>query len=71
MPHLLHHFSPYKPPIARFQKEPFVERSLKAAICAAAANAHFVRTADLHARCSEGPQSALNIAMCMAQHLSQ
>jgi hypothetical protein len=42
----------------------------KAAIGSPAANAHFFRTADLGAECSEGPVSALNVKMCMAQHLS-
>jgi hypothetical protein len=30
----------------------------------------FFRTADLGAECSEGPVSALNVEMCMVQHLS-
>jgi hypothetical protein len=29
-----------------------------------------VRTADLYAKRSESPQSALHVEMCMAQHLS-
>ena len=28
------------------------------------------RTADLYAKRSESPQSALNVEMCMAQHLT-
>jgi hypothetical protein len=30
----------------------------------------YVRTADLYAKCSEGPVSALHVEMCMVQHLS-
>ena len=33
-------------------------------------NGRFVRTADLYAKRSEGPVSALHVEMCMVQHLS-
>jgi hypothetical protein len=42
----------------------------KADIGASAANSHFVRIADLDGDRSEGPQAALHVEMCIAQHLS-
>ena len=37
---------------------------------ATGATGRFVRTADLYAKRSEGPVSALHVEMCMVQHLS-
>jgi hypothetical protein len=50
--------------------DPTVALSAKQTFISTAANVSKVRTADLYAKCSEGPVSALHVEMCMVQHLS-